>query len=78
MKKLQVLFPEGTMRRLREVAELEDRPMSELVRRATEDWLDSRPPGPAWEGPVPVYRLGIRVSDPEALRELSYVREEEP
>lgn len=76
MKKLQVLFPEGTMRRLKETAEREDRPMSEIVRRATEDWLDSQPAGPPWEGAIPVYDLGIRVIDPEELKELLYVREE--
>ena len=76
MKKLQVLFPEGTMRRLRETAEREDRPMSEIVRRATEDWLDRQPAGPQWEGPIPVYDLGIRVFDPGALKELLYMREE--
>ena len=77
MKKLQVLFPEGMMRRLRELAEREDRPMSEIVRRATEDWLESQPAGPAWEGSLPVFDLGIRVDDPERLKEMIYVREEE-
>ena len=77
MKKLQVLFPEGTMRRLKETAEREDRPMSEIVRRATEDWLDSQPVGPGWEGPVPVYDLWIRLLDPDEFKEHLYVREGE-
>ena len=76
MKKLQVLFPEGTMRRLKATAEREDRPMSDIVRRATEDWLDAQPEGPPWDGPVPVYDLGIRVIEADDLKELLYVREE--
>ncbi len=68
MQKLQVLFPDGVMRHLRERARQEDRPMSEIVRRATEDWLESQPAGPAWDRPVPIYDLGIRVSDPELER----------
>lgn len=78
MEKLQVLFPEKSMRRLREVAKAEDRPMSEIVRRATEDWLDSQPSGAAGDDSIPVFDLGLRITDPEALKELSYVREEEP
>ena len=71
MEKLQVLFPSMSMRRLREVAKREDRPMSEIVRRATEDWLDSQPTGPPPAGPIPVYNLGIRVTDPDALKDLA-------
>lgn len=77
MEKLQVLFPVGSMRKLREIAKREDRPMSEIVRSATEDWLNSQPAGPAWSGPVPTFDLGIRITDPELLKELLYVREEE-
>lgn len=40
MQKIQILFPEPQMRRLRELARREDRPISEVVRRATEAWLD--------------------------------------
>jgi hypothetical protein len=46
--------------------------MSEIVRRATEDWLASQPDGPPWVGPLPVYDLGIRVTDPDELKELLY------
>jgi hypothetical protein len=72
LEKLQVLFPVGSMRRLRELAKREDRPMSEIVRSATEDWLNSQPAGPAWIGPVPTFDLGIRITDPETLKELLY------
>ena len=76
MEKLQVLFPAGSMRRLREIAKREDRPMSEIVRSATEDWLNSQPAGLAWSGPVPTFDLGIQVTDPEILKDLIYLREE--
>ena len=65
------------MRKLREVAKREDRPMSEIVRRATEDWLDSQPSGPTWQGPIQTFDLGIQIADPELLNELIYLREEE-
>lgn len=77
MEKLQVLFPTMSMRRLREVAKREDRPMSEIVRRATEDWLDSQPAGAPLDSAIPVYNLGIRITDSDTLKELAYIREEE-
>ena len=40
MQKMQILFPEPTLARLRRTARRTDRPVSELVRRATEDWLE--------------------------------------
>lgn len=46
MQKIQILFPEPQMRRLRDAAADEDRPISEVVRRATESWLDAPS---AWE-----------------------------
>ena len=78
MEKLQVLFPEQSIRRLREVAKAQDRPMSEIVRRATEDWLESRPSGASGDDLIPVFDLGLRITDPETLKELAYVREEGP
>jgi len=42
MKKIQILFPDPDMKRLREAARQEDRPVSEVVRRATEAWLNAR------------------------------------
>ena len=44
--------------------------MSEIVRSATEDWLNSQPTGPPWSGKVPTFDLGIKVTDPETLKEL--------
>jgi len=70
MKKLQVLLPDPVMGRLRRRAEWEDRPMSELVRRATERWLDSLPEQPPRLGERPeprTYRLGLKITDPREL-----------
>ena len=43
MQKMQILFPEPLLQRLRGVAEDEDRPASEVVRRAVEKFLEMRP-----------------------------------
>ncbi len=40
MQKLQILFPEPVLARLRRTARQADQPVSELVRRATEEWLE--------------------------------------
>ena len=44
MQKLQVLFPDPTMARLRAVAAQEDRPLSELIRSAVDRFLERKPP----------------------------------
>ncbi len=80
MKKIQVLLPEPLMGRLRRRAEWEDRPMSEVIRRATETWLESLPddPPPRERPPVPrTFRLGLRVRDPRRQKEAIYDRESE-
>ncbi len=71
---MQVLFPEPTMRRLRERAKAEDRPMSDIVRRATEDWLAMKADrsAPLPDAILPTFRLGLKTSDPDRLRELIY------
>ena len=40
---MQILFPDPMMARLRKLAEVEDRPVSELVRRAVERLLEQSP-----------------------------------
>lgn len=42
MQKMQILFPEPQMKRLRDLARIEDRPISEIVRRAVERDLEQR------------------------------------
>jgi len=43
MQKIQILFPDPLMRRLRELAALEDRPLSEVIRRAVERFVEQSP-----------------------------------
>ena len=58
MQKIQILFPEPIMRRLRQRAEREDRPISEVIRRATEHWLDCLPQHPEQRPALPVFEGG--------------------
>jgi hypothetical protein len=39
MEKMQILFPEPQLRRLRQLSRTEDRPVSELIRSAEDFWL---------------------------------------
>ena len=43
MQKIQILFPNPLMGRVRAVATEEDRPVSEVIRRAVERFLEMRP-----------------------------------
>ena len=44
MKRIQVLFPEPMLERLKSISKADDRPLSEIVRRCVEYWLDRLPP----------------------------------
>ena len=44
MQKMQILFPDPLMGKLRAVAAEEDRPVSELIRRAVEKFLEMKIP----------------------------------
>ena len=74
MRKLQVLFPEPQLRRLREIARNEDRPISELIRIAVDAWLE-KSSSSTWTvrgRQMPVFHGGrIRMSS-EHLREIAY------
>jgi Arc/MetJ-type ribon-helix-helix transcriptional regulator len=79
MEKLQILFPEPQLARLRVLAKEEDRHVSELVRSAV-DLLLSRyensqakpdTPRPTWHG-------GKILALPEQLREKAYDEESIP
>jgi len=73
MKKLQILFPDPLMLRMREIAESEDLPVSEIVRRATSAWLEKFPQKtPTKKREVPVVDLGECTFDPTNLREYLY------
>ena len=72
MQKMQILFPEPQMKRLRDLARIEDRPVSEIVRRAVERDLEQRaghllrksPKPPAFPtfdgGPIKVDAAGMK------------------
>lgn len=74
MQKMQILFPEPQLSRLRKLADSLDRPVSELVRSAVDFWLSryGDEPGNLAADPPPVYGCGeIRVPSDE-LRETAY------
>lgn len=51
MQKIQILFPDPVMERLRAVARQQDRPVSELVRRAVDRLLEQVPVSPPKQPP---------------------------
>lgn len=55
MQKIQILFPDPVMAALRSRAEAEDRPVSELVRRAVDRHLAQLGPSRARTRPAPVF-----------------------
>ncbi len=52
MQKIQILFPDPLMDALRKLASIEDRPVSEIVRRAVDRDVEQRS-GLLQRGPVP-------------------------
>jgi len=74
MQKIQVLFPEPVLRELREIAELEDRPLSEVVRRAAEQMVRTYPKVRTRSGGVVLRTVdgGPIVANPADLRGLAY------
>jgi hypothetical protein len=73
MEKMQILFPEPQLARLRQAAKVMDRPVSELVRAAVDAWLAANAPAPRQvrEAP-PVYGLGEIQSPAETLRDRAW------
>tara|TARA_B110000483_G_scaffold231990_1_gene299018 strand:+ start:971 stop:1159 length:189 start_codon:yes stop_codon:yes gene_type:complete len=47
MQKMQILFSEPLMKKLKGVAKRLDIPVSEVVRRATDRWLEKFPESPS-------------------------------
>jgi hypothetical protein len=72
MEKLQILFPEPQLRRLRAFAHSQDRPVSELVRAAVDYWLARQGPSndSVAEEP-PRYHWGAMMADPSELRDIA-------
>ncbi len=72
MQKLQILFPDPLMERMRRVAGQMDLPVSEIVRRATERWLERMPEKPRRVLKVPVVNAGRCLVPAEDMREAIY------
>jgi Ribbon-helix-helix protein, copG family len=77
MQKIQVLFPDPIMARLRRLARLQDRPVSEIVRRAVEEILAKSPEPIGVERKIPSFRGGKMLCSAEEMRDALY-REDVP
>lgn len=75
MQKIQILFPDPIMRELRAAAAREDRPVSELVRRAVERMLEQGGSVPRQPRPFPVFNGGEIKIDAENMKEAIYANE---
>jgi len=73
-QKIQILFPEPDMRRLRELARREDRPVSEIVRRATEAWIERSALTcvPTAARAIPVFHGGAMLIPASAMRDAAW------
>ncbi|RKX29175.1 MAG: hypothetical protein DRP71_16605 [Verrucomicrobia bacterium] len=76
MRKIQILFPEPQMKRLRELAKVEDRPVSEIVRRAVDRDLEQRAASlglsPGRPPAFPTFDGGKIQTDAGRMKELIY------
>ena len=72
MEKLQILFPEPQLRRLRTLAQRQDRPVSELVRNAVEQWLERSGSVDELREPPPTFRGGKVMMPASEFREAAY------
>lgn len=74
MEKMQILFPESLLSRLRKLAEVEDRAVSDLVRRAVEQYVEQRPYAKKITEPkkFPTRNCGREFFTPENLKQLIY------
>jgi len=72
MQKIQILFPDPLMERMRRVAARVDLPVSEIVRRATEHWLDRMPESPRSIQGVPTVDAGRCLVPADEMREVFY------
>jgi Ribbon-helix-helix protein, copG family len=75
MQKIQVLFPDPVMARLRRLARLQDRPVSEIIRRAVEESLARSPEPKSTQCRIPSFRGGNILCAAEDLRETLYQEE---
>ena len=72
MQKIQILFPDPVIARLRRLARLQDRPVSEIIRRAVEESLARSPEPKSTQRRIPSFRGGTILCSAEDLRETLY------
>jgi len=72
MQKIQILFPNPLMGRVRAIASEEDRPVSEVIRRAVERFLDMKSEKPIRHRELPTFRGGKILVSSEHLKEAIY------
>jgi phage gpG-like protein len=77
MQKIQILFPDPVMARLRRLAKIQDRPVSEIVRRAVEETLAKSPEPSGAKRQIPSFRGGKMLCSAAELRDSLY-REDVP
>ena len=77
MQKMQILFPDPLMAKIRSLSEKEDRPVSEIVRRAVEYWLERssmirQDTDSNIKKKIPVFDGGPIIADSGSLRDIIY------
>ncbi len=74
MRKIQILFPDPVLNRLRRVAKQEDRPVSELVRLAVDRFLGQLPETSIHppSAHFPSFRGGAMKAPAEQMKEIVY------
>jgi len=72
MQKMQILFPDPLMGRIREVAFEEDRPVSEIIRRAVEKFLEMKPEKAHKTSQLPTFKGGRILVSAENLKDAIY------
>jgi hypothetical protein len=72
MQKIQILFPNPLMGRVRAVAAEEDRPVREIIRRAVERFLEMKPKKPSQNRQLPTCRGGKILVSAENLKDALY------
>lgn len=78
MQKIQILFPDPVMERLRAIARQQDRPVSELVRRAVDRLLEQIPVLPPKRAArFPTFHGGGVLVDADRLKDVLHGLDDE-
>lgn len=72
MQKLQILFPDPLMSRLRTIAKEEDRPVSEIIRRSVERFLEMKPEKRGGKAKLPTFQGGRVLVAATDLKQVIY------